>query len=134
MASGKTFKEILLEEEETAKDLDRASLQAERAALERVVQTYKEAGASVQQKQYREALDKYREVVREGAKVGDPMVLKLVSAALRLIAQCQFHLWQSLSQAKETTQVRKTDEFGEKWKGLLAEKREREGRDAGYRR
>ena len=108
-------------------DPERSKLQAkaEWAAIERVVQTYKEAIALVQQKNYMEAKTKYREVIREGARIGDPMVLKLVSAALRLLAQCQFHLWQSVEQAKSEErerQVRKTDEYGERWKNLLAEK------------
>jgi len=111
----------------TEADSERSKSQAkaEWAAIERVVQTYKEAIALVQQKNYMEAKTKYREVIREGARIGDPMLLKLVGAALRLLAQCQFHLWQSVEQAKSEErerQVRKTDEYGDKWKRLLAEK------------
>ena len=125
MASEKGSRETL--EVEGAADLERSQLQAkaEWAAVERVVQTYKEAIALVQQKNYMEAKAKYREVIREGSRIGDPMVLKLVSAALRLLAQCQFHLWQSVEQARSeerARQVKKTDQYGERWKNLLAEK------------
>lgn len=64
-------------------------------SAERLVQTYREASALFGLGHYGEALAKYSEVISEGSKIGDPMVLKLVSAALRLSAQCQFRLWKS---------------------------------------
>ena len=62
---------------------------------ERLTQTYREAGTLFGQGHYRGALAKYSEVISEGSRIGDPMVLKLVSAALRLSAQCQFRLLKS---------------------------------------
>ena len=105
-------------------DQNRARLQAkaEWEAIERVVQTYKEAIALVQQKNYMEAKAKYREVIREGSRIGDPMLLKLVSAALRLRAQCQFHLWQSQDKAKNGRDGQ-TNQFGQRWRGLLEQKK-----------
>jgi len=64
-------------------------------SAQRVVQTYREANTLLGQGHYGEALAKYGEVISEGSRIGDPMVLKLVSAALRLSAQCQFRLWRS---------------------------------------
>lgn len=108
-------------------DLERDKLQAlkeEWAAIEKVVQTYKEGIALSQQKQFGEAEAKYREVIREGSKIGDPMVLKLVSGAQTLLAGCEYRLWQSADQGESISRVKKTDEFGEKWKGALEQRRE----------
>lgn len=96
------------------------------AQVDGLVQRYKEAGALVRQKRYREAEAGYAEVIAEGSKTGDPLVLKLVSAALRLRAQCQFHLWQSTAGPKTVGGASpggQTDQFGQKWRAMLEQRR-----------
>ncbi|MDI6814795.1 MAG: hypothetical protein QMC90_01745, partial [Dehalococcoidales bacterium] len=61
---------------------------------EQIVQAYREACVLSQQGRYGEAIAKYEQAISAGARSDEPIVLKLASAALRLSAQCQFHLCQ----------------------------------------
>ena len=102
--------------------MEQGSLDTEVRSADWVVQRYGEANALLGQKHYGQAIARYEEVISQGARSGDPMVLKLVSAALRLRAQCQFHLWQSQDKARNNREGQ-TNQFGQRWRGLLEQKR-----------
>jgi len=105
--------------------LAQSSSDAGGATIDELIQKYGDASALLRQKRYAEAIAWYEQVIAQGAKTGDPLVLKLVSAALRLRAQCQFHLWQSTVGPKTVAGAGpdgQTDQFGQKWRALLERK------------
>lgn len=108
------------------RNLEQDKLDAKMANNDWLVQRYEEANALYRQENYRAAITKYDDVISNGAKTEDPMVLKMVSAALRLCNQCQFHLWQSLhvtNNVKSTSRRKQTNQFGQRSEALLEQKK-----------
>lgn len=58
----------------------------------KIFKMYEQAAFLFKQGNFEEALNKFNQVISEGANIDNDMVLKVVNAALRQREKCQFRL------------------------------------------